>query len=178
MASAQVLTDNANQSTPLSYTDWRDQTFDDYFGGKIESFTDGLQAIPQGFGYLFGSGRYSRKKYNEYLKGFDVTPTSDERISSAELSTMDDRAFAQYLTEYAHKLGQDSEATKYQTAMKDLQAAGLNPRLLLEGGSVQANGVSASSAGRTYEGKSQTDSFSSSAIIVGLIAAVAKLLSK
>lgn len=100
-------------------------------------------------------------------------------VSSKRLSDMSDREFSIFNTQYAHKLGLDADASKYQRAMKDLKKAGLNPRLLLEGGSASANGVNASSSYSlsNSQDKSTSSGFNlSSAALVALLGLILKAM--
>lgn len=103
---------------------------------------------------------------------------NDYSAKQSSFDNMSEREFADYEMREAHKLGVQADSEKYQRAYNDLKKAGLNPRLLLEGGSASANGVSASSAYSSSENKSQssTESYSSSAIIAALFMAVGKII--
>lgn len=117
-------------------------------------------------------------QFGDIIKG-ELGFRNDPAGSSAKASdfaNMSEREFADYEMREAHKLGVEADSTKYQRAYKDLVKAGLNPRLLLQSG-FDTNGVSASS-GYSYsqsDSKSKSNSFSTSAVLAGLILAIAKM---
>lgn len=149
-------------TSPMSYEEFYNQEWSKMPGtfGDVNPYNP-FQRLGDA---VTGFGKSTRDKYDNYLAEFDL-----KRAEEAEASA---RQWNEYM-----------ESTKYQRAVKDLKAAGLNPYLLLNGSGFNASaGAGASSALNTTTSRSSSKSINQSSsnnlsmIIAAIIGACAKLL--
>lgn len=128
-------------------------SFDAEFNQNWRGINSGPGKIAQWF------GAWDQDEYNRFL-------------------TNQDRAYERAATSSARAWDEYMDSTKYQRMVKDLEAAGLNPYLALQGGLSAGSSSSTASQGSsarqiTDSGKKQSNKLSSLAM---LMIATAKLL--